>query len=165
VKWRQVSGILYDKKVPNKLKNKFYMMTIRSAMMYSIECWDTKEQHIQKMCSWNANARLDMRPHKERSNQKWWYTGQTWGNTNSREVGPTPFAMVWSYPTKASEAPVRSGILSHPENIRRERGRPRLTWEEEIKKNLKEWNISKEFALDRSAWKTAIHVSEPWFRS
>jgi hypothetical protein len=34
VKWRHVSGILCDKKVPNKLKGKFYMTTIRPAMMY-----------------------------------------------------------------------------------------------------------------------------------
>jgi hypothetical protein len=34
VKWRQASGILYDKKVPNKLKDKFYKTTIRHAMMY-----------------------------------------------------------------------------------------------------------------------------------
>jgi hypothetical protein len=39
---------------------------------------------------------------------------------------------------KSLEAPVRSGILSHPENTRRGRGRPRLTWEEAIKRYLKE---------------------------
>jgi hypothetical protein len=36
------------------------------------------------------------------------------------------------------EAPVRSGILSRPENKKRGRGRPRLTWEEAIKIFLKE---------------------------
>jgi hypothetical protein len=46
VKWRQVSGILYDKKVPNKLKGKFYRMRIRPAMMYDVEYWATKGQHI-----------------------------------------------------------------------------------------------------------------------
>jgi hypothetical protein len=63
------------------------------------------------------------------------------------------------------EASVRSGILSRPENTRRGRGRPKLTWEEAIKRNLKEWNIPKEIVLDRSAWKIAIHVPEPWFMS
>jgi hypothetical protein len=38
---------------------------------------------------------------------------------------------------------------------------PRLTWEEAIKRYLKEWNIPKELAFDRSAWKIAIHVPEP----
>ena len=59
------------------------------------------------------------------------------------------------------EAPVRSGIISRFESTRRGRGRPRLTWEEAVKNDLKEWNVSKELALDMSAWKLAIHVSEP----
>jgi hypothetical protein len=49
VKWRQISGILCDKKVPNKLKNKFYKTIIRPTMMYGVECWATKAQYIQKM--------------------------------------------------------------------------------------------------------------------
>jgi hypothetical protein len=49
VKLRQTSNILCDKKVPNKLKCKFYRMAIRPAMMYDVECWATKEQHFQKM--------------------------------------------------------------------------------------------------------------------
>jgi hypothetical protein len=49
VKWRQTSGILCDKKVPNKLKDKFYRIMIRPAMIYDAECWATKGQHIQKM--------------------------------------------------------------------------------------------------------------------
>jgi len=29
-----------------------------------------------------------------------------------------------------------------------------------VKRDLKDWNISKEIALDRSAWRLAINVSE-----
>jgi hypothetical protein len=36
------------------------------------------------------------------------------------------------------EAPVRSDILNRPENTRRGRCRPRLIWEEVIKRDLKE---------------------------
>jgi hypothetical protein len=68
------------------------------------------------------------------------------------------FGHIQRRPPKVS---VRSGILSRLENTRRERGRPRLTWEEAIKRYLKECNIPKEFVLDRSAWKIAIHVPEP----
>ena len=41
------------------------------------------------------------------------------------------------------------------------RGRPKLTWDESVKRDLKDWNISKEIALDRSAWRLAINVPEP----
>ena len=36
-----------------------------------------------------------------------------------------------------------------------------LTWDESVKRDLKDWNISKEIALDRSAWRVAINVPEP----
>ena len=59
------------------------------------------------------------------------------------------------------EAPVRSRVLKHIDNAKRGRGRPKLTWEESVKIDLKEWNISKEVALNRSAWRLAINVPEP----
>ena len=39
---------------------------------------------------------------------------------------------------------------------------PKLTWDESVKRDLKDWNISKEIGLDRSAWRLAINVPEPW---
>ena len=42
LKWRQASGILCDKRVPQKLKGKFYRTAIRPAMLYGAECWPTK---------------------------------------------------------------------------------------------------------------------------
>jgi hypothetical protein len=47
MKWRQASDALYDKRVPQKIKDKFYRTAIRSAMLYSAEYWPTKRQHIQ----------------------------------------------------------------------------------------------------------------------
>jgi hypothetical protein len=43
VKWRHASGILCDKKVSNKLKDKFYRTAIKPAMMYGAECWLQKD--------------------------------------------------------------------------------------------------------------------------
>jgi hypothetical protein len=38
--------------------------------------------------------------------------------------------------------------------------RPNLIWEESVKRDLKDWSIVKEVALDRREWKLVIHVSE-----
>jgi hypothetical protein len=56
---------------------------------------------------------------------------------------------------------VRSEVLKRGDNVRRGRGRPRLTWDETVKRDLKEWNIAKELAMDRSAWRLAINIPEP----
>jgi hypothetical protein len=54
-----------------------------------------------------------------------------------------------------------SGVLKRTDNVKSGRGRPKLTWDESVKRDLKECNISKDLAMDRSAWRLAINVPEP----
>jgi hypothetical protein len=56
---------------------------------------------------------------------------------------------------------VRSGVLERDDNVKKVRGRPKLTWDESVKRDLREWNISKDLALYRGAWRLAINVPEP----
>jgi hypothetical protein len=58
------------------------------------------------------------------------------------------------------EAPVRSGVLDRVDSVRRGRGRPKLTWDESIKRDLKECDIPKELVMNRSAWRLVINVLE-----
>ena len=58
------------------------------------------------------------------------------------------------------EAPVHCGVLSQDNNMRRGRGRPKLTWGEAIKIDLKAWDIPRDLCLNRSAWKIAIEVTK-----
>ena len=48
----------------------------------------------------------------------------------------------------ALEAPVRSGVLKRVDKVKRGKGRPKLTWDESVKRDLKDWNISKEIATN-----------------
>jgi hypothetical protein len=48
-----------------------------------------------------------------------------------------------------AEAPIRNGVIRRTGNNKRGRGRPNLTWEESMKRDLKDWCITKELALDR----------------
>ena len=56
---------------------------------------------------------------------------------------------------------MRSGVLKRVDSVKRDRGRPKLTWGASVKRDLKEWNISKDLAMDSSAWRQSINVSEP----
>jgi hypothetical protein len=49
LKWREVSGVLCDPRVPLKLKGKFYRTVIRPAMLYEAECWPTKRRYVQQL--------------------------------------------------------------------------------------------------------------------
>ena len=41
--------MLYDKKVPPKLKGKFYKVAVRLTMLYEPEYWPVKNSHIQTL--------------------------------------------------------------------------------------------------------------------
>ncbi|PUZ51570.1 hypothetical protein GQ55_6G198300 [Panicum hallii var. hallii] len=152
LKWWQASGVLCDKKVRQRLKGKFYRTAIRSAMIYGAECWLTKRRHVQQL----SVAEMRMLH---------WFCGHTRRDRIQNEeirdrvgVAPIEKKLIQHRPP---EAPVRSGVLKRGDNVKKGRGRSRLTWDETVKRDLKEWNIAKELAMDRSAWRLAINVPEP----
>ena len=138
VKWRQTSGVLCDRKVPQKLKGKFYRTTIRHAMLYGAECRSIKRQHVQKMSVAEMRMLRWICGHTRRDRIR---------NDDIRErVGVAPIEeklvqhrLRWfgHLQRRPPEAPVHSGIISRFKSTRRGRGRPRLTWKEAIKKDLK----------------------------
>ena len=55
---------------------------------------------------------------------------------------------------------MHSGIIRRNNDAKRGRGRPNLTCQNAVKRDLKDWNITRELGLDRAAWKVAIHMPE-----
>ncbi len=49
LKWRSATGVLCDRKIPNKLKEKFYHIAIRLAMLYGSECWALNQSYVSKI--------------------------------------------------------------------------------------------------------------------
>ena len=162
MKWRQASGILCDKRVPQKLKGKFYRTAVRPAMLYGAECWPTKRRHVQQLGVAEMRMLRWMCGHTRKDRVR---------NDDIRDrVGVAPIEeklvqhhLRWfgHIQCRPPETPVHSGRLKRAENVKRGRGRPNLTWEESVKRDLKDWSITKELAMDRGAWKLAIHVPEP----
>jgi hypothetical protein len=48
---------------------------------------------------------------------------------------------------RPTEALIHNGVIRRTDNNKRG-GRPNLTWEESVKRELKDWYITKELALD-----------------
>jgi len=131
-------------------------------MLYGVECWATKRRHIQQL----SVAEMHMLH---------WICGHTMmdrvRNDEIRDrlgVAPIEEKLVqhqlrWfgHVQRRPPEAPVHSGIIRRNNEVKRGRGRPNLTWEEAVKRDLRDRNIMRELALDRAAWKEAIHVPEP----
>jgi hypothetical protein len=101
------------------------MTVIRPAMMYGAKCWATKRT-LRWICGHTRKYRIRNDTIRDKL-----------GVAQIQEK-PVQHRLRWSGHIKRipPEAPVRSDILSRPESTRKEIGRPRLTWEEIIKKGL-----------------------------
>ncbi|RCV31587.1 hypothetical protein SETIT_6G189700v2 [Setaria italica] len=110
-------------------------------MLYGAECWPTKRRYVQQITVAEMHMLCWICGHTRRDRVQ---------NENIRD--------------RLGVAPIEEKLIQHrlrwfghiqrksPE-APRGRGRPKLTWEEVIKEDLKGWNISKDLVLDRSAWK------------
>ncbi|XP_055384165.1 uncharacterized protein LOC129613880 [Condylostylus longicornis] len=49
MKWRTLTRVLCQKRMPPKLKGKLYKTVVRPALMYCTKCWAAQKQHIQKL--------------------------------------------------------------------------------------------------------------------
>ena len=106
-------------------------------MLYDAECWPTKRRYVQQL----SVAKMRMLR---------WICGHTRMNRVRNDdirgrlgVAPIEEKLVqhrlrWfgHVQMRPSEVPVRCGVLSRYINVRRGKGRPKLTWEEAVKRDL-----------------------------
>jgi hypothetical protein len=105
-----------------------------------------------------------------------WICGHTrrdpiWNDDIWDRVGVAPIAEklvhrhLWWFghiQRRPPNASMHTGRLKHADNVKRGRGRPYFTWKDSVKRDLLDWSITKELAMDRAAWQLAIHVLKPW---
>ncbi|KAK9098676.1 hypothetical protein Syun_025721 [Stephania yunnanensis] len=161
-KWRSAMGVICDRHVPTKLKGKFYRTAIRPAMLYGSECWAVKQQQLHKvnvaemrMLRWMCGkTRKDRIRNIEIQRQ----VGVAPIDTKIREGRLRWFGHLQRRPTNA---PTRKLDSIETVEIRRGRGRPKLTWDALIKRDLNGLQSSPSIALNRAQWKSLIHVADP----
>ncbi|KAH1265396.1 Ribosome biogenesis protein WDR12 [Glycine soja] len=137
MKWRKASGVLCDAKVPIKLKGKFYRTAVRPAILYGTECWAVKSQHENKV------GVAEMRMLR-------WMCGKTRQDKIRNEairerVGVAPIVekmvenrLRWfgHVERRPVDSVVRRVDQMERRQIIRDRGRPKKTIREVIKKDL-----------------------------
>ncbi|GKC42057.1 hypothetical protein Tco_1059779 [Tanacetum coccineum] len=134
MKWRAASGVLCDRRIPLKLKGKFYRAAIRPAMLYGSECWPIMKALANKVEV--AESRM-----------------LRWTCDKGRKA-----EMVWACKEKTTNCPVRRVKALVVEGSRR-RGRPKLRCEDRLKMDIKELRLSKDMTSDRNAWRDRIRIS------
>ncbi|KAF3680921.1 putative DNA-directed RNA polymerases IV and V subunit 2-like [Capsicum annuum] len=148
--YQLASGVLCDKKVPPKLKGKFYRVVVRPALLYGAECWPVKNSHIQKMkvaemrmLRWMCGLTRGDRVRNETIREK---VGVTSVECKMREARLRWFGHV---KRRGMDAPVRRCERLALDGFRRGRGRPKKYWGEVIRRDMEQLQLTEDMTLDR----------------
>jgi Reverse transcriptase (RNA-dependent DNA polymerase) len=160
-KWREITGVLCDKKMPLWLKGKMYKAVVRPVLLYGSECWSLskKEEKMiavaeMRMLRWMSGISLMEHIRNEAVREKLkiraiqdkmreqrlrWY-----GHVRRREPGYV-------------------GRRVQELNIEgtRPRGRPKLRWLDVVRKDMREMGIDDCWALDRKRWRECCKRADP----
>ena len=156
LKWRGAKGVLCDRKVPMKLKGKFYGAVVRPAMKYASECWAIKQRQVQKlhvaemrmlrmMCGVTRKDRI--------SNE---YVRGSLGVMSVCDALAQNRLRWYGHVARKQEDDVVSRVWRSGKGERLGRGRPEQTWDQVVKRNMKERGLCEDMVNDRSEWRSTI---------
>ncbi|KAG5627424.1 hypothetical protein H5410_012642 [Solanum commersonii] len=142
------SGVLCDKKIPPRLKGKFYRVVVRPALLYGAKCWSVKNAYVQKM-------------HVAEMRMLRWMCGHTRSDKIRNEVIREKVGVA-SVVDKLRKARLRwfghvkrASLRCPSEEVE---GRPKKYWGEVIKQDLAQLHLTEDMTLDRKEWRPRIRV-------
>jgi hypothetical protein len=153
MKWRSLSGVLCDRRMPIKLKGKIYNTVIKPVLLYGSECWTRMKTHTQKM---SVTETRMLR----------WAGGVTLLDRLQNKHLLGSFGVKESIQAKMDERQTRwyGHILRRPEHhitrkaiaipnpLVRRPGRPKETWERNVRKRIQQAELTEEDAPNRRIW-------------
>ena len=160
-KWRQVTGVLCDRRMPSRLKSKVYKTVVRPVALYGTECWATTRKHERtlhtmemRMLRWmlgltrmdhvmNTDVRkvLGIAPINEKMQE---YRLRWYGHTLRRE--PESIARTALDLTVPGKRPL---------------GRPKKRYMDTIREDMRSADVTNADAADRANWRSKCKRPDP----
>ncbi|CAK1578064.1 unnamed protein product [Parnassius mnemosyne] len=160
LKWRSLSGILCDSRMPIKIKGNIYKRAVRPALLYGSECWPmrkTDEQNLHvtemKMLRWSGGvSRMDkIRNYYTRGSFKVAMVHKKLRENRMRWYG---------HVMRQDDDHVSKKVMNIEEG-KKGRGRPSITWLQTLKNDLKSINMPETTTHNRTMWRKITKRADP----
>ena len=153
-KFRKLLPILTSRHLPFKVRGKVFSACVRSSMLHGSETWAPNASDLQRlrrndraMIRWICAVKLNDEEPSEVLHRKL-------GIDEITSVLRTRRLRWYGHVQRATSCINSISQMTVPGS--RVRGRPRKTWTECVKKDIKACNLTKYDPLDRDAWRKAI---------
>ena len=160
-KWKDLTGVLCDAKMPIHLKGKVYKTMIRPVMMYGAEAWTVTrreegllERTEMRMLRWILGVSLKDKKRNEDIRKT---LGVACITDKIREARLRWYGHVM----RREDESCMKRIMTAEVTGRRSRGRQKKRWGDMIQQDLKSLRLKKEDTGDRNKWRRRIRVADP----
>ena len=159
--WRKLTGVLYDRKIPLRLKAKVYEAIITPALTYGSECWAMKVTNKRKIATTEMRVLRGILGVSKPDHMR---------NEDIRRIlHITPIDEVmrcgrlrWFEHVQRRDADnVTRIVINLAIPGTRRRGRPKKTWPQQLKDDMTAVGVTQDMTLDRTEWRRRTRPT-PW---
>ena len=160
-KWKEISGLLLNKGIPLKSRASVYAACIRSVLLYGTETWSftKRQEELIRSCDrrflrYMAGVRLSDRTPSEEIGR--------WCGLEQLDIEIRRRRLRWFGHVKRREVGDCLGdVLRMEVSGSRPRGRPKKSWMDNVKEDLRKLNLREDDAYDRDYWRAVIKRQTP----
>ena len=156
MRWREISGVICDKKMPRKLKVRLYKTVIRPIILYGAETWtmNKKEEKILETTEMRMLRRIRGVTRTDRMRNQ--DLRNELGISNIKDKVREKRLGWYGHVQRMEEDNQVKKIVKMEVAGKRPRGRPRARWMDRVQRDMQDLRIAPEDALDRDFWKKRI---------
>ena len=157
-RWRSLTGVLCDKKVPTRLKMLLYKVCIRPAMLYGHEIWPLTQRLEDRICTsemrmlrYIQGISLEEHLRNEEIREK--------AGIEAISIVMRKRRLQWyGHVCRRKESDDIKKVTNVKVNGKRGRGRPKHRWKDTIKADMKMWKLETKDTDDRERWRALIEL-------
>ena len=160
-KWREICGLLCIKRIPLKIRANIYDACIRSVLLYGAESWPLTQRLEQCIQSCDRRLLRYMSGVSLRDGVCSAEVARRCGLREILEVVRVRRLQWFGHVKRKGEGEELSLVLNWHVEGRRPRGRPKKSWLNVIREDLRKLGINEDLADDRCGWRAAINRPTP----
>ena len=157
-KFREVSGVLCDKRISKRLRGRVYHRVVRPAMLYGSECWPVTMTQESMLGVTEMRMLKSMFGVTRRDRCENYYIREEF-HVHCVEQNMRENRLRWfGHVNRKGREEVVSRVRAMELGGKRSRGRPKQTWDRVLKKDMELCCLRPEMASDRNEWRMSIKM-------
>ena len=151
--WIKLTGVLYDRKIPLRLRAKIYEAIIRPALTYGSECWAMKVTNKINMATTEMRMFRGILGVSRRDHMRNEEIRRILHVSPIDEIMRCGHLRWFGHVQRRDADNVTRRVMNLAIPGTRRRGRPKKTWHQQLKDDMTDVGVTQDVALDRTEWR------------